>query len=291
MNKDMRYRLEFITLFGLMKLFTVLGANNASRLGGFIGRTIGPKIGASRTAIKNIRRAFPDWSEEEVMQTVCDMWDNLGRIVAEYPHIHHLLSYNTTFKNLETLRPYIEGNKPFILCGGHIGNWEIGACFIAHQFNAPTNNTYRAANNPYVDRMLMKYREITSGIAMIPKSKRGGTAIIKALKTNQNIGVLLDQKYNEGIPVSFFGTPAMTNAAFVKMAQKFDCPMIPARCKRLADNTFEIEVFSPLSLYNNDKTPRSEHDVMVDLHTHMEDWITDAPAQWLWLHKRWKPKN
>jgi KDO2-lipid IV(A) lauroyltransferase len=59
----------------------------ASALGGSLARRIGPFLGVSKHARRNIGRAFPELSEIEIARVVAGRWDNLGRVVAEYPHL------------------------------------------------------------------------------------------------------------------------------------------------------------------------------------------------------------
>lgn len=285
--KHIRYALEAILLYILFFIFKILGVRRASNFGSWLGRSIGPKLAASRKAMRNIERAFPDFDETQKQKTLIDMWDNLGRVVAEYPHLKTLAQKYTDVKGADIIERYRADNQPFILFGGHIGNWELGACFVPELYGHELDITYRAPNNPFVDGLLMKCRQINERIGMHAKSRTAGKAIIGALKDKRSVGVLIDQKYNEGVAVPFFGEPAMTNPIFVQLAQKYKCPFIPARCERLENGRFEIELYEPIALFDENDNPRAVEEVLSDAHTHMERWIKQAPAQWLWLHRRW----
>src|SRR6266513_2509933 len=69
--------------FGVLGL---LPLDWASAIGGGLGRLIGPFLGISKRARRNIRRAFPEISDAEIERVITGMWDNLGRVAAEYPH-------------------------------------------------------------------------------------------------------------------------------------------------------------------------------------------------------------
>jgi lauroyl/myristoyl acyltransferase len=74
----------------LFDAFEVLPLDCASALGGALARCIGPFLGVSKHARRNISRAFPELSETEIRRVVTGMWDNLGRVAAEYPHLRKI---------------------------------------------------------------------------------------------------------------------------------------------------------------------------------------------------------
>ena len=74
----------FFSVFGLLPL------DCASALGGALGRCIGPFLGVSKRARLNLRRAYPDLPDGEIERIVVGMWDNLGRVAAEYPHLRKI---------------------------------------------------------------------------------------------------------------------------------------------------------------------------------------------------------
>ena len=139
--------------------------------------------------------------------------------------------------------------------------------------------------------MLKHARTLNGRLNAIAKSRIAGKEMIQAIKSKRHIGVLLDQKYNEGIPVSFFGRDAMTNPVFVPLCQKYDCPLVPVRNIRLKGTRFEIQLGEPIELFNEDGSSRPAEDVMREINTIMEGWIRECPGQWLWLHRRWDSKQ
>lgn len=285
--KSIRYALEAALVYILLFIFKSLPVDTASALGGWIGRTIGPRLGGSRKALRHIQKALIGVSPQNQKEAIEDMWENLGRCIAEYPHLNYIVKNRVTVKGGEIIKRYSDAGDPAILFGGHLGNWEVGACFVPVLFNQPLDMTYRAPNNPWVDKILLKARLHNPNIRAHPKSRTAGKALIEAIKNRRFVGVLLDQKYNEGVSVPFFGLEAMTNPVFVQLAQKYKCSMIPARCERTNGVNFEIEVFEPLSLFHDQDKPRDIKDVLADVHIHLEDWIKKAPGQWLWIHNRW----
>ena len=124
-------------------------------------------------------------------------------------------------------------------------------------------------------------------MGVIAKSRTAGKALIQSIKNKRHIGVLLDQKYREGIAVPFFGMKAMTNPVFIQLCQKYDCPLVPVRNIRRGPARFEIILYEPIALFTDDGAPRAPEDVLLEINALLESWITEHPGQWLWLHRRW----
>src|ERR1700730_16013122 len=115
------------SLFGAFKL---LPRDCASALGGALARRIGPFLGVSKHARRNISRAFPEFPETEIARVVAGMWDNLGRVIAEYPHLQKICVFEPGgpvetrgFDHVD--RAGAAGGRG-IFFSGHIANWEIG---------------------------------------------------------------------------------------------------------------------------------------------------------------------
>lgn len=281
--KKIRYFLEFTLLKALFILFSLMGLDRASALGGWIGRVIGPRLAASRKALANIKRAFPDKSDEEARSILGGMWDNLGRVVAEYPHLRQIIAERVTLENPEMFDDLRDDGQSAVFFGGHLANWEAGALVI--QTRLPTAALYRAPNNPLVAAHLERSRSIAENLTLIPKSRTGMREILRTMKAGDHVALLIDQKYNEGLAVPFFGVPAMTSPAFAELAQKFDCPLVPARIERLNGAYFKGTLGAPIPTRD-----RPVEEIIGDAHHVLEEWITAQPAQWLWLHRRWSDK-
>lgn len=276
--KKLRYLMEAAAVHALILLFQCLPAQTASDLGGLIGRTIGPKLAASRKAIKHVQSSLP---HVDAHAAVRDMWDNLGRTIAEYPHL------KTIIENHAEIHGYLpEGGKQFVFFSGHLANWEMSATGMMHFFGIAPHLIYRAPNNPYVQNLLDECRSLNGAISTIPKSSKGARDMVRALQKGESLGILIDQKYNEGIVADFFAQPAMTSPAFVQLAQKFDLPLVPVRPERINGCQFKITVYPPIPTKG-----RAIEDVVADAHALLETWIAERPGQWLWLHRRWNSRK
>lgn len=279
--KQVRYMLEAFALILFYGICDILPPAAASSLGGWIGRHVGSRLAASRKARAHLRDSLPDLSDEQLGQHIADMWDNLGRVIAEYPHLNEIGAHRVTLHGAEHLKNSLAHNKPVILFGAHLANWEVMAPAVYHQIGLKPGLVYRAPNNPVSDRLLDYARSLHGVLKTLPKSKSGTRQLVQALKNGESIGILIDQKYNEGSPVSFFGRPAMTSPAFVQLARKYQATLIPFQCVRKPGCHFEITFEAPMDTNDEDGI------VMRRAHTRLENWIEDRPGEWMWLHRRW----
>jgi len=285
--KKLRYGLEALLLFILLGLFRILGPERASACGGWIGRTIGPRLAASRKARKNIERAFPESSTARQNEILKGMWDNLGRVIAEYPHLERLSRDFTVIRGKENLEPVFQSGGPAVFFGAHLGNWEINCPAFYTQFGKEIDLTYREPNNPWTAALLNKARSLGGRLKGFRKAAESGRPILASLREGRYLGILIDQKYNEGLAVPFFGHPAMTNPIFVQLAQRFECPLIPAKIVRKKGCRFEGTIEKPLKTSDDREQPLPVEDVIIQAHKVIEAWIRENPEQWLWLHRRW----
>jgi len=257
--------------------------NIASNFGGWVGRTIGPRLAASRKARRNIEMVFPDKNDQDVQKILNGMWENLGRLMMEYPHLKKIAQNKTEIIGAENLKNADNGS---IMVSAHMANWEVvpPALFLQEDFLGTP--IYRAPNNPISDYLLKKMRSLDGRINSIPKSQSGTRNIVKVLKDKGHIGMVIDQKYNEGIKSDFLGHPAMTSDVFAQLALKFNVPIIPVQIERISDCNFRLTVHPPLDIKNK-KPP----EIVDDVHGIMKNWIFNTPEDWLWLHNRWKNKS
>ena len=113
------------------------------------------------------------------------------------------------------------------------------------------------------------------------KGRRSRAAAITALRRGTHLGLLADQKMNDGIPVPFFGRPAMIAPALAV------CDVLPLRVERLDGARFRVTVFPPLPLPRSGEPPANVAALMAEVNATLEAWIRDRPEQWLWVHQRW----
>ncbi|MBF0307856.1 MAG: lysophospholipid acyltransferase family protein, partial [Alphaproteobacteria bacterium] len=178
-----------------------------------------------------------------------------------------------------------DDGRPGLLFSAHLGNWEVLAG-CASLLDLPLALVYRAANNPHVERL---YREGRSDLGgeYLPKGAEGARGALSALRAGRHLGMLVDQKMNDGIAVPFFGRPAMTAPALAQFALRLRCPVLPARVERLEGARFRIVVEPPLALPDSGDRKADVLALMTTVNARLEGWIRERPEQWLWLHRRW----
>ena len=215
------------------------------------------------------------------------MWDNLGRVVAEYPHLRKIDVFEpggrVEIRGLEYINRAVATGRRIIF-SGHLANWEIGA-LAAVQCGLSVAQIYRAANNPLVDRMIARFRGDRA--EFIPKGAVAARHAIAALRRGAHLTLLADQKMNDGIPVPFFGRTAMTSSALASLALRFDCDVLPVRVERLGGARFRLTVFPPLPLPRSGDRHADVAALMARVNQILEEWIRDRPEEWFWLHRRW----
>lgn len=279
-----RFILEAMVAYPAYGFFRLLPLDIASALGGWIGRYLGYPLSVTQRARTNLERVMPELSPEAREQLLKDMWRNLGRGLGESPHMPHIRGRRFFARvevvGLEHLEAAAAGGKGFIFFSGHLGNWEITP-LLAIETGHRTVFIYRPANNPLINRLILRSRGDRHD-GMLPKGKEGARGILEQLKAGKPVGMLVDQKMNEGIPVPFFGRDAMTAPAMVEFARRFGVPILPARIERLKGAHFRATYYPPISVDGRDNLA-----VMTEVNAMLEDWIRERPEQWFWLHRRW----
>jgi KDO2-lipid IV(A) lauroyltransferase len=290
LGQKLRYGAEAGAFFLLMGFFKILGLDAASAVGGFIGRHIFYRTSVSSRARRNLKAAFPEKSDAEIEAIVLEMWDNLGRTVAEYPHLDKLSIKGTdpriVIDGTAISNAAIAAGNGVMFASGHFGNWEIMPA-VAMQLGYDGALVYRPQNNPYVDNWVVRQRGKLGPKEHIGKGARGTRRVFTLLRNAKSIFLLVDQKTNEGIPVTFFGRDAMTTPLPAALALKMGATLLPTSNERLKGARFKMRIREAVQI-----TPSGNHDEDVRALTAkitetIEQIVRERPSQWLWIHRRW----
>ncbi|MDR3515894.1 MAG: lauroyl acyltransferase [Azospirillaceae bacterium] len=284
-QRRLGYPLEAAGVAVLFMLFKALTLDRASALGGWIGRHVGPWLPPAATARHNLRRAMPELDHDERDRILSAMWDNLGRTMAEYPHLRQICRERVEVIGWDQLRGLVETPRTTLLFSGHFANWEA-LPMVADQRGLALASIYRRPNNPIVDRLLQGCRQTETG-HLFAKGRDGARQILATLRKGGTVAMLVDQKLNDGLAVPFFGRPAMTAPAIGQMAHLFHCPVLPARIERLAGARFRITIGDPVTFPETGNRAADLLAAMTLVNGTLEHWIRERPAQWLWIHRRW----
>lgn len=268
-----------------------LGADRASNFLGWLFKTIGPLFSQNKTLHRNLRLAFPKMSEEERNVISRQAWENVGRTAGELPHLPNIHPYEggrVEVIGTENLDAVERSDKGAVFVSGHFANWEVMAAAICRR---PVDClvTYRALNNPFIDRRLNKVRH-DYGIGVLAPKGLGTRELMRALSAGRAVALMNDQKFNEGLAIPFFGYDAMTAPGPSRLALKYDVPIVPVSTRRTGPARFQVTVHEP---FVPEKTGNAEADLIAcvkRISAFVETEVRDNPGQWFWQHRRW-PKD
>lgn len=291
--KHMGHRLEYLLARSLLFGFSKMKPESASRLGAKIAEMVGRWATVSRVADINLRLIQPQLIDPDRARMIKMSWSHLGATLAEFPHLSHLRK-NTetgpgwTIDGEEHLLALRNLDVPIIFFSGHIGNWEMLPPIVA-SYGLAFAPFYREASNPLINKLIARLRNNAVGqvLPMFPKGAKGARAAMAHLKNHGRLGVLGDQKMNDGIAAELFGVEAMTASATASFALKYKCVIVPGVINRTGPARLHLTVEKPIT-----PTPTGDRQSDIihltqQLNDQLENWIRHAPEQWLLLHRRW----
>jgi len=284
------HRLEALAFDGYLGLFGAMGLKRASAAGAGFARTFGPLTGAHKTALRNLRMAFPNESEVWRSEVAKAMWDDLGRTFGEFPHMPRFRTPERLAEiELVGGERYHEAAKTgAVFIAGHFSNWEIMAITLVES-GIKCHVTYRPANNPIIDQRIIDTRKRYGVSLQAAKGREGGMGLLRALARKETIVLMNDQKYNEGVAAPLFGHDCMTADGPARLAIRFGVPLIPFTLRRLGGLRFRSTVHEPIAI-EYDKGEAAIPETVRRINAFMEARIREAPEQWFWVHRRW-PKE
>ena len=290
LGRRLRYLLEAGGFFLVMGFFRLFKIDRASAIGGWIGRRLVAPTFLSRRALGNLRAAYPEKSEAEIGAILRSMWDNLGRVMAEYTHLQEIrwkdAKPRVEVTGLEHLEALKAAGKGWLLFSGHLANWEIMP-FIAHEYGIAGGMILRPPNNPYVNRWFEAVRA-KSGMESIAKGAQGTRRAFTLLRKGDALLLLVDQRASEGIPVPFFGRDAFTTSAPAALALKLGAVLVPVSNERVNGAHFRLRVHPPIPPPNTGDDGRDLVELTASITRFIEERVRERPGEWLWIHKRWQ---
>jgi KDO2-lipid IV(A) lauroyltransferase len=286
--RDLTWRIEAYAFDLASAALRLLPVDWASSLGGALFRTLGPVTKSHRIAERNLRLAFPEQTDAERETLLGEQWENLGRTFFEMPLSHRLAvsSGRVEVVGAERLAAIAEGRIPTVFISGHFSNWEMMPLVIA-QSGIACEMTYRAANNPYVDRRIIAMRARYGVRLFAPKGHEGARRSLAALGRGESVALMNDQKFNGGPAAPFFGRTVHTASAPTRMALKFGAALQPMSVQRLKGARFRVVVHDPIPLEQSGDRARDLAAGVAKVNAFVEARVRERPAEWFWVHKRW----
>jgi KDO2-lipid IV(A) lauroyltransferase len=281
---------------GLLRTTRYFDPDKTADLFARVARLIGPALREQRIGRANLTAAFPEKTPEEIETILAGVWDNLGRVGAEFAHLDHVWDFSEEHPNegrtelsqrthdlFHQLR--LDG-KPGLIFASHLANWELPAlAAVAHGLDAAI--LYRRPNIASADRIIQEMRQVKMG-TLVPAGRDAPLKLAEALQRGQHVAMLVDQYLSSGVEVTFFGRKTKANPTLARLLRQIECPVHGVRIIRLPGRRFRAELTEEI-------TPERDASGQIDVQgttqvitSVIEGWIREHPEQWLWLHRRWR---
>jgi KDO2-lipid IV(A) lauroyltransferase len=268
----------------------------SANLAGGLMRRVGPLLPEHRIGRANLRAAYPQKSADEIDTILSGVWDNLGRVAAEFAHLDEFyaesiarLSQNIglsdqTVERAERIR---RNGKPVIGFAAHISNWELSALAVkALGFESAI--LYRRPNVGAIGDVIVRLRAPLMG-QLVKTGLDAPVKLARLLEGGTSVGMLVDQHFSKGIDVLFFGRWCKANPLIAMIARQTECPIHGLRSVRLPDgNSFWGEITEEIPPVRDSDGRIEIKGTMQAITAVVEGWVREHPEQWLWLHRRWR---
>ena len=284
MNK-FKYLFQFFLIIILFLFFKILGLKISSFLGGKLFQIIGPIFRSKKLIKKNIMRAFPDIDDDNLNSIINSMWNNYGRVFAEYMFIKKFRNKNENIfvNGKEILENIKKNNQKVIFISGHFSNFELMAMEI-EKSGINLAAIYRPLNNIFLNFIMEKIRKKHICKNQIKKGIGGVKELVRLNKEGYSTALMIDQRVSEGIKSPFFNEKAFTTTIPAQLVKKFNIPVVPIFIERIDNVKFEMTVHNPINFSENNTT----EDITLQLNKILEKMIIKNPKNWIWSHNRWK---
>ena len=285
--KYIKYFFEFLFSIFFFLFFKIIGPKLSSKISGKIFEIIGPFFRSKKVIYNNIKRALPKIDENNLKNIENLMWNNYGRIFAEYIFLKDFrygkLASNVQIEGQEILNDIKENNKQVIFISGHLSNFELMAMFI-EKSGINLSAIYRPLNNIFLNGIMENIRKKYICKNQIKKGLAGLKKLIKLKKKNYSTALMIDQRVSEGILSPLFNEKALTTTIPAQLVKKFNIPIVPVYIERIDGLKFKITINQPLSFPQD----TSQQQITDNLNQILEKFILSKPENWIWSHNRWK---
>ena len=288
--KIFKYFIEFIVVSSLFATFRIIGLQNASFMGSYLAKVLGPLFRSKKIIEKNLNICFKKISQEEIKKISHGMWDNIGRTFSEYVF---LKNFNKNHDNLIKLngREYLDeiknSNKPVVFVSGHISNFELLGTKL-NRYGIRFCAIYRPLNNIFLNPIMEYLRLKYVCPIMIKKGRSNIRELLNKIKSGYSVIIIADQRTSEGKKVDFFNHAALTTTIPAQISLKYNYKIVPLRMERLSYNNFEMTVYKPFEYKKTDSYEKDIYNLTLETNKQIEKMILKKPEQWLWSHDRWK---
>ena len=281
---------------GMLRATRYFDPTKTANLFGRVTRLIGPALREQRIGRANLTAAFPEKSPEEIEAILAGVWDNLGRVGAEFAHLDHIWDHDEAHPELgrieipprthELFHQLRLDGKPALIFASHLGNWEMPAlAAVAHGLDCAI--LFRRPNIASADRIIEEMRSVKMG-TLIPAGRDAPLKLAEALQKGQHVAMLVDQYLTGGVEVTFFGRKTRANPMLARLLRQVECPIHGVRIIRLPGHRFRAEVSEEVKPVRDASGKIDIQGTTQAITSVVEGWIREYPDQWLWLHRRWR---
>jgi KDO2-lipid IV(A) lauroyltransferase len=281
---------------GMLRTTRYFDPDKTANMFGRIARLVGPRLREQRIGRANLTAAFPEKSPEEIEAILDGVWDNLGRLGAEFAHLDHIWDHVEAQPELGRIEVPKRTNqlfhqlrldgKPALVFTSHLANWEMPAlAAVAHGLDAAV--LYRRPNIASADRIIQEMRQVKMG-TLIPAGRDAPIRLAEALQKGQHVGMLVDQYLTGGVEITFFGRKTRANPLLARLLRQVECPVHGVRIIRLPGHRFRAELTEEIPPVRDAEGRIDVQGMTQAINTVIEGWVREHPEQWLWLHRRWR---
>ena len=285
--KIFKYFLQFLFIVFLFLIFKILGLKISSALGGKLFEKVGPLFRSKELIHSNLKKAFPRINLENLNKVTKLMWNNYGRVFAEYMFIKQfredVTNKNIIIEGQQILEDIKTNNKSVVFISGHLSNFELMAMHI-EKSGIKLAAIYRPLNNIFLNKIMERIRKKYICKCQIKKGLGGMKKLIQLKKLNYSTALMIDQRVSQGIKSEFFNQNALTTTVPAQLIKKFKIPIVPLSIERFNDINFKIVIKKPI-IFDNKESTKSITD---KLNLILEKMIIYKPEHWIWSHNRWK---
>src|SRR5580698_2407941 len=283
--KPLRYRLEYIGFRLIQAAATALPLQAVSLSSGVAWRLIAPLLYRQERALRNLALAYPELPLQERKRIAAAMWENLGRTFGESFHLNEIIAQKRIrFEPMEQLDEIVRGG-PCVVCGLHLGNWELVA-YASKLMGARFTGVYQRLSNPLVDEETRKLRAFLYDGGLLPKTPVTARALMKTAKSGGYPAFLADLRDDNGAAVPFFGAPALSTVFPAHLGRKTGLPLYAGAAFRETKVRFVIRG-ARVEVPHTDDHAADAVAGTAALHAQFEAFIRQAPEQWMWAHRKW----
>lgn len=281
---------------GLLRATRYFDPDRTANFFASVARAVGPWLPEHKIGRANLTAAFPEKSPAEIDAILMGVWDNLGRVGAEFAHLDHIWNLDPENpekgridfapSSLEKFLALRDDDRGALVFASHLANWELPA-LAGPAYGLESAVLFRRPNIAAVDRAIQDIRSVNMG-TMIATTHDAPLRLAQALQKGVHVGMLVDQHFGRGVDVTFFGRPAKANPLLARLARQVECPIHGVRIVRLPNHRFYVEL-------SDEVKPVRDIDGKIDvqgttqaINAVIEGWVREHPEQWLWLHRRWR---